>query len=139
MAILHWGQGFQTFAESLKQSFPDNVVPGGIGTVASLEGLRVELVTKRAGLRLVVLAPPTLDALESLMSLAPLLGGLAVVIVLPSVDISTLSLVHRLHPRFVASGVGAWGDAVSVAANILKKRGETQGTEHERGSVSWWA
>ena len=124
MSILYWGRRFEAFAERLKSHSADGDAYGGIHSEASVKGLRAALATQRAELRPVVLAPPTADDLTALLALAPLVIGIPVIVLLPSSDNETLALAHRLRPRFVSSGDGAWDDAATVAGNILKKRKE---------------
>jgi hypothetical protein len=124
MRILYWGQalgGFQGCLESQSNgSFPDQDIHGE----ASLDGVEEILRTQRTTLHLVVLAPETVAKLEEVLTLAPLLHDLSVIVLLPNDDGEAITLAHRLHPRFVTLLEGNLENAAAVAGNILKREAE---------------
>ncbi len=120
MCVLFWGRGSEAFAERLKEYSGSGSALGGIRVEADVEAFRTALASQRAELHLVVLAPTAADDLATLLPLVPVLAGIPIILLLPSTDREMTTLAHRFHPRFVSSGEGAWADAASVAANILK-------------------
>ncbi|HNT36422.1 MAG TPA: hypothetical protein PKH07_15655 [bacterium] len=121
MEVLHWGHNYETFSNCLKKHPDGKTLLIETEHLTGLAALQNALAVHRAHLRLVVLAPLTSDELTLLLDLGLFLSGLAVIVVLPPGDGEMHNKVHRLHPRFVASGQNAWDDAVSVAVNILRK------------------
>ena len=121
MSILYWGGGSGLFGARLRLHSDGDEGFGGIHVESSKEGFRVALATKNTELHLVILAPPSSEALASFRSLAPLLAGIPVVVLLPTNDSETLALAHRFRPRFVSSSDGVWEEAATVAAHMLNK------------------
>ncbi|HSR11847.1 MAG TPA: hypothetical protein VLS90_10420 [Thermodesulfobacteriota bacterium] len=75
-----------------------------------------------------VLAPRGREELLEILERKDLLQGIPTVVIAPDEQVETISIAHRLRPRFVACLNGNMGDLAAV----LRKMAAVQ---HEKGSI----
>lgn len=107
-------------AENRLQNFLESHVPGCKTEVyRTIEGLAERLKAPNEGQWVAVLQAYSRKDLEALLSLAPGLKDLKTILLVPDRDGETISLAHRLRPRFL-SDVNS--DLHEVAAVLEKMR-----------------
>jgi hypothetical protein len=85
-----------------------------------LAELRRDLCRPGKRLRLIVLYAADRSDLESILLLNDLLCDIRIVLILPDLDEATVSLAHKLHPRFLAPADTNETELRLILGNMLK-------------------
>ena len=75
-----------------------------------------------ANVELVVLVAPTSGHVHAWSSLADMLDGLRVVLVVGEAEATALGEAHRLHPRVVVSGADGMEQLPAILERMIQKR-----------------
>jgi hypothetical protein len=85
--------------------------------------LRRELYRPGKQLKLIVLYAADRSDLESIPLLNDLLRDIRIVLILPDLDKATVSLAHRLHPRFLAPADTDKAEMPTILGNLFRLYG----------------
>jgi hypothetical protein len=85
--------------------------------------LRRELHRPGKQLKLIVLYAADRNDLESILLLNDLLRDIRIVLILPDLDEATVSLAHRLHPRFLAPADTDKAELRTILGNLFRLYG----------------
>lgn len=91
-----------------------------VSVCRDLHALRRSLYGSREHLRIAILNVADRKELEGLVLLREMLSGLRIVLIVPDQDQTTLSLAHRLQPRFLARADGDWDEIRMVLGKLIR-------------------
>ncbi|MFP4503004.1 MAG: hypothetical protein ACLFTT_18575 [Candidatus Hydrogenedentota bacterium] len=122
MSVLLWGRESKT----LKKRFQRALSPVHAQKLrvieSTLETLRLKVLAERPHIEVLVLAPRSVQELEALAGLRPLLAGLRLILVLPEDGNSCNTvLAHQLTPRYAAPPGSDPDYLTAVLANLLQQ------------------
>jgi hypothetical protein len=86
--------------------------------------LRRELHRPGKDIRLIILNAANRRDLEDLLLLKEMLHDIRVVLILPDLEETTLSLAHKLHPRFLAGADSNRDELGAILNNMIKIYGK---------------
>jgi hypothetical protein len=84
-----------------------------------LAELRRELYRPGKQLKLIILYAADRSDLENILLLHDLLRDIRIVLILPDLDVATVSLAHRLHPRFLAPADADEAELRTILGNMF--------------------
>jgi hypothetical protein len=114
-------QDVQTFANSPASGWPCWIAPAHQVTIYSnLEDFKRRLHQPREQLKFVVLKTLCKVELESIILLRDLLSDLRLILILPDHDEATVSLAHRLQPRFLSYADADLDGFKHVLSNMIR-------------------
>ncbi len=127
MSVLVWGHESKT----LKKRFQSALSPVQAQKLRvieyTLETLRLKVLAERPHIEVLVLAPRSVQELEALAGLRPLLAGLRLILVLPEDGNGRKTvLAHQLTPRYVAPPGSDPDYLTAVLANLLQQEADKQ-------------
>lgn len=100
----------------------------------TVETLSDRLVKPKSGLDVAVLAAESIRELEGLLSIQHLLDGVPIILVVPDSEPETIALGHKLRPRFLTDGNGAFVDLAAVLGKMLQhSQSHVERRRDERG------
>jgi hypothetical protein len=91
-----------------------------VSVCRDLRALRRRLYGSRENLRIAILKAADRNELEGLVLLRDLLSDIRIVLIVPDQDEITVSLAHRLRPRFLARADGDWDEIRMVLGNMIR-------------------
>jgi len=101
--------------ESLRTLVPDE----GVETYTSIEELAKRLLHLIDHDAIVIIQAGDREELLSILSLRDVLQNVRVILLLPDREDETISLAHRLRPRFLANSESGFSDTMSVLRKML--------------------
>lgn len=102
--------------ETLKELAPEETVE----MCRSIEGLIQCLKRVLDHETIVILRARDTEELLQIVSLSDLLQGLRIILLIPNRDRETISIAHRLRPRFLSNGESDFSDTMGVLQKMVQ-------------------
>ncbi len=119
LVLLACSEGRNGSSERLQSTLRDELPATQFEVVDVLCSLGSRLRKPKGGLDIAILEAPTHDHLRELVSMRELLEGLRIVLVMGDSDAESVSLGHKLRPRYLSSGEGDFQDVAKVLRKML--------------------
>ena len=120
MELLLYSADHPVRVRELKAAIRKAAPRQGIAIYKTPDELKVRLLQPRRQLKIAILKVVSKGDLESLLPLRDLLLDLRVVLILPDHDGATVSLAHRLGPRYLSYPENDGEDFGRVLGNMIR-------------------
>lgn len=119
MCVLFYGNADQPVSRYFFQMVEQQIQGEAVERYTTLPGLVERLRRFGKTPLLAVLVTGSLQELSAFVSIRHLLSGMRLILVLPDHSAETVSVGHRLHPRFVSFADSRGNEIAAVAARML--------------------
>jgi hypothetical protein len=121
VSILIYSGGDGEWSERLQQVIRERFQDRPIETYSGVQELSERLLLPLYDLDAAVLLIPSIVDLEGLLSFRSILSSLALIMVLPDSSSCTVSVAHKLCPRFLTYSQDDFGDVAVVLGKIVER------------------
>ena len=121
MGILFYTNGVDEDSHLLLAEIESVAKTPDIEIFRTTEDLTSRLRQFRHNLEVAVLMASSLKDLQYLVSIQNLFGDIRIILILPDRDQETVSLGHKLYPRFLSYIDGNFADVAAVLTKMLRR------------------